>query len=96
MLREQTVGMEERAATPAEITAEEQLLDRAMTQGAFGLATALIYPPASYTTTDELVALAKVAARHGGTYISHVRGESFHLKEALAEAIAIGERARLP
>ncbi|MGE5245287.1 MAG: N-acyl-D-amino-acid deacylase family protein [Betaproteobacteria bacterium] len=96
MLREQTVGMEERAATPAEIAAEEQLLDRAMTQGAFGFATALIYPPASYTTTDELVALAKVAARHGGTYISHVRGESFHLKEALAEAIEIGKRASLP
>jgi N-acyl-D-aspartate/D-glutamate deacylase len=96
MLRDQVVGMADREATPEEISQEGQILDRAMTQGAFGFATALIYPPASYTTTDELIALAKIAAKHGGVYISHVRGESFHLKDALGEAIRIGEEAKLP
>ncbi len=96
MLREQAVGLADRAATASEIDGESQRLDRAMTQGALGLATALIYPPASYTTTDELAALARVAAKHGGVYISHVRGESFHLKEALQEAIHIGDAAHLP
>src|SRR5207248_3734037 len=64
--------------------------------GSFGCSTALIYPPASYTRTDELIDLAKVAAKYGGVYISHVRGESFRVKEAIGEAIQIGETARLP
>src|SRR6266550_537925 len=63
---------------------------------AFGFATALIYPPASYTTTGELIALARVAAKYGGVYISHVRGESFRVKEAIGEAIQIAEQAGLP
>jgi N-acyl-D-aspartate/D-glutamate deacylase len=67
-----------------------------MQQGAFGFATALIYPPASYTKTDELVALAQVAAKYGGLYISHVRGESFRVREAIGEAIQIGGAAHLP
>jgi len=96
MLREQVVGMAQRAVTPEELQREEAILDRAMQQGAFGFSTALIYPPASYTNTDELIALAKVASKYGGVYISHVRGESFHLKDAIAEAIQIGEQAHIP
>jgi N-acyl-D-amino-acid deacylase len=96
MLREQVMGMADRPATPEEVQREEQILERAMQQGAFGFATALIYPPASYTNTDELIALAKVAAKYNGVYISHVRGESFRLKEAIGEAIRIGEEAHLP
>ena len=96
MLREQVMGMADRPATPDEVQKEAAILDRAMQQGAFGLATALIYPPASYTTTAELVSLAKVASKYGGVYISHVRGESFHVKEAIGEAIAIGDEAHLP
>ncbi len=96
MLREQVMGMADRAAGTAELKREQDILERAMQQGSFGFATALIYPPASYTTTDELVALARVAAKYGGIYISHVRGESFRLKEAIAEAIQIGEQAGLP
>ncbi|HYU78856.1 MAG TPA: D-aminoacylase [Vicinamibacterales bacterium] len=96
MLREQVMGMADRAAGAAELKREQDILERAMQQGSFGFATALIYPPASYTTTDELVALARVAAKYGGIYISHVRGESFRLKEAIAEAIQIGEQAGLP
>jgi len=96
MLREQVMGMADRRATPEELKQEQDILERAMQQGAFGFATALIYPPASYTATAELVALAKVAAKYGGTYISHVRGESFRVKEAIGEAIQIGEQAGLP
>src|SRR5438067_8735021 len=95
-IREQVLGMQNRTPTPEELQREQEILDRAMQQGAFGFATALIYPPASYTNTDELVALAKVAAKYGGVYISHVRGESFRVKEAIGEAIEIGEKARIP
>jgi N-acyl-D-amino-acid deacylase len=96
MLRQEVMGMADRGPTPDELKQEQDILERAMQEGSFGLATALIYPPASYTSTDELVALAKVAAKHGGVYISHVRGESFRLMDALGEAIQIGEKAGLP
>src|SRR5437016_14070463 len=96
MLREQVLGMANRPADAAELKQEQDILERAMQQGSFGFATALIYPPASYTKTDELIALARVAAKDGGIYISHVRGESFRLKEAIGEAIQIGETGHLP
>jgi N-acyl-D-amino-acid deacylase len=96
MLREQVMGMADRPASAEELEKEQDILERAMQQGSFGFATALIYPPASYTTTDELIALAKVAAKYSGIYISHVRGESFRVKEAIGEAIRIGEQAGLP
>jgi N-acyl-D-amino-acid deacylase len=96
MLREQVMGMANRPADAAELKQEQDILERAMQQGSFGFATALIYPPASYTTTDELIALARVAAKYGGVYISHVRGESFRVKEAIGEAIQIAEQAGLP
>jgi N-acyl-D-amino-acid deacylase len=96
MLREQVMGMADRAASPSELKQEQDILERAMQQGSFGFATALIYPPASYTTTAELIELAKIAAKYGGIYISHVRGESFRVKDAIGEAIQIGEQAGLP
>jgi N-acyl-D-aspartate/D-glutamate deacylase len=96
LLRAEVVGLRDRAPTSDELAAMRALLARAMGEGTFGLATALVYPPASHTTTDELVALASVAAAHGGRYASHVRGESGRVFEALGEAITIGERARLP
>ena len=95
-IRLQVLGMAQRLPTADELGREEEILERAMQQGSFGFATALIYPPASYTNTDELVALARVASKHGGVYISHVRGESFRVKEAIGEAIEIGRRAKLP
>jgi len=82
-IREQVLGMANREPTPDELKREEDIMERAMQQGAFGFATALIYPPASYTNTNELVAIARVAAKHGGVYISHVRGESFRVKDAI-------------
>src|SRR5205823_4016241 len=95
-IREQVLGMQNRTPTPEELQREQEILDRAMQQGAFGFATALIYPPASYTHTEELVALARVASKYGGVYISHVRGESFRVKDAIGEAIDIGRQAGLP
>ena len=95
-IRQQVLGMQNRAPTPDELKREEDILDRAMQQGSFGFATALIYPPASYTNIDELTALARVASKYGGVYISHVRGESFRVKEAIGEAIEIGRSAGLP
>ena len=95
-IREQVLGMENREPTPEELRREEDIMERAMQQGAFGFATALIYPPSSYTNTNELVAIARVASKYGGVYISHVRGESFRVKEAIGEAIEIGREAKLP
>jgi N-acyl-D-aspartate/D-glutamate deacylase len=74
----------------------ESMVDRAMASGAFGLSSALIYPPGSFAKTQELVALARVASRHGGIYVTHVRGESFNLFNALDEAVHIGREARIP
>ena len=96
MVRRAVVGMQNRAPTADELQRMEAMVDRAMTDGAFGLSSALIYVPGSFAKTDELVALAKVAARHKGIYISHIRGESFNFLNALDEAIAIGRDAQLP
>jgi N-acyl-D-amino-acid deacylase len=96
MVRSEVVGLVNRPPTGEELARMEAIVDRAMRDGAFGLATALIYPPAAFASTDEIVSLAKVAARYGGIYITHVRGESFRVKEAIAEAITIGEQAKLP
>ena len=96
MVRRAVIGMENRAPTADELQRMEAMVDRAMTDGAFGLSSALIYVPGSFAKTDELVALARVAARHKGIYISHIRGESFNFLNALDEAIAIGRDAQLP
>ena len=96
MARREIVGLENRKATPDELRRMEEFVDRGMRAGAFGLSSALIYPPGSFADTEELVALARVASRHGGIYISHVRGESFRLEQAVQEAIQIGNEAKLP
>ena len=80
----------------AEVRRMRAIIDTAMRAGAMGLTTALIYPPSSYQTTDELVELARAAAAHGGIYASHIRGEGKEVVESVREAIAIGERAGMP
>ncbi len=95
-VRRAIVGMDNRPATAEELSRMEAMVDRAMQDGAFGLSSALIYVPGSFASTDELVALAKVAAKHRGIYITHIRGESFNLFNALDEAIGIGRDAGLP
>ena len=96
MVRRAIVGMDNRPPTAAELSRMEAMVDQAMRDGAFGLSSALIYVPGTFAKTDELLALAKVAAKHKGIYISHIRGESFNLFNALDEAISIGRGAGLP
>src|SRR5260370_21392429 len=72
------------------------VVETAMRGGAMGMTTALIYPPSSYATTKELTEVAKAAAKYGGIYASHIRGEGREVVDAVDEAIAIGEGAGLP
>jgi N-acyl-D-aspartate/D-glutamate deacylase len=74
----------------------ESLVEQAMKDGALGVSSALIYPPNIYAKTDELIALAKVAAKYGGLYATHMRSEGASEMQALAEAIRIGREANLP
>lgn len=94
--REEVMG--ERAGEPsaAQLGSMKERVEVAMRQGALGVTSALIYPPSSFQSTDELVELAKVAAAFGGRYASHVRGEGREVLEAVGEAIEIGERAKIP
>jgi N-acyl-D-aspartate/D-glutamate deacylase len=96
MARREVVGLDNRKATADEMRRMEEFVDAGMRSGGFGLSSALIYPPGSFADTDELIALARVAARHNGVYVSHVRGESFNVEQAIGEAIQIGEAAKLP
>lgn len=91
-------AMADPSGTPSEgeMTRMVELVETAMTQGAHGLSTGLIYDPGRFAGTAELVALARVVAAHGGFYASHVRDEGDGLVEAIAEAIAIGRTAGLP
>jgi N-acyl-D-amino-acid deacylase len=90
------LGSANRPPTADELTRMKRIMEQAMRAGALGMTTALIYPPGSYATTDELVEVARVAAQYGGIYASHIRGEGAELVQAVEEAIAIGERAGLP
>jgi N-acyl-D-amino-acid deacylase len=92
-LRSTVMGFEQRPPAAAELKRMERLLDESLAAGAFGLSTGLVYPPGCYAATDEIVALAKVAARHGAIYTTHVRGERETILDAVAEAIDIGRRA---
>lgn len=85
-----------RAARAEEVAQMERLVAQAMREGAVGLSSGLEYDVGGYAATDEVVALARVAARHRGFYISHIRDEADRSFEAIREAIAIGERARIP
>jgi len=95
-VRMDVMGNVNRAPTPEEMASMKGLVDQAMREGALGVASGLIYPPNSFATTPELIELAKVAARYGGIYTSHIRGEGAHWKRAIDEAIEIGEKAQLP
>ncbi|RPI52296.1 MAG: D-aminoacylase, partial [Acidobacteria bacterium] len=95
-VRAAVVGYDRRAPTAAELSEMESLVDAAMRDGAAGLSSGLIYAPNSYATTEELIALAKIAARHGGIYVSHIRNEGDGVIDALREAARIGREAGLP
>jgi dihydroorotase/N-acyl-D-amino-acid deacylase len=95
-VREAVLGDVDRVPTAAELDRMKELVDEAMRQGAFGLSTALIYPPGQYAKTAELIELAKVAARYGGIYATHMRSEGQGEMAALDEAFRIGREAGLP
>jgi len=90
-----TLGYEDRPPNPAELEQMQALVRQAMEEGAVGLSSALIYAPACYAKTDELVALARVAAEYGGLYISHLRNEGGQLLQALEEFLQIAREARI-
>src|SRR6266700_2473989 len=95
-VREAVMGDVNRAPTPEELEKMKALVEQAMQQGALGLSTALIYPPGHYAKTEELIELAKVAARYGGIYASHMRSEGQSEIAAVQEALRIGREAHLP
>jgi len=98
-VRREVLGMEDRAPTSEELEAMRQWVRRGMEEGGFGLSSGPFYAPGSYSDTEELVALARVAARFGGVYTSHVRDESNYsigVVAALDEVIRISEEAGLP
>lgn len=92
-IRTYVIGKENRPATAAELEQMRQLVQQAMQQGAFGLSTALQYVPDSFASTDEIVALAKVARSYGGVYFTHQRSESDRIFPSLDEVFAIARGA---
>ena len=94
-IREYVIGEDDRAPTPAELDSMRFLVQQAMEEGALGVGSSLIYPPAFFAKTDELIALAEVAGRYGGGYISHIRSEGNNLYEAVEELISIAQKAKV-
>jgi dihydroorotase/N-acyl-D-amino-acid deacylase len=95
-VREAVLGDVNRAPTADELEKMKALVEQAMQQGALGISTALIYPPGHYAKTEELIELAKVAARYGGIYASHMRSEGQNEVAAVREALRIGQEANIP
>jgi dihydroorotase/N-acyl-D-amino-acid deacylase len=95
-VREAVLGDVNRAPTAEELEKMKALVAQAMQQGALGISTALIYPPGHYAKTEELIELAKVAARYGGIYATHMRSEGLNEVAAVREALRIGQEAHLP
>jgi N-acyl-D-amino-acid deacylase len=92
-VRQRVMGNANRAPTADELRRMEELVDEGMRAGAWGLSTGLIYTPGTYAQTAELVALAKVAAKHDGLYASHIRNEGVEVLAALEEILEIARRA---
>ena len=95
-VRVEVMGYADRAPTAAELSRMEQLVGRAMREGAVGLSTGLIYSPGTFSKTDEIVALARVAAARGGIYATHMRSENDQVFAAIDEALAVARGATIP
>jgi len=95
-IRENVIGFDDRAPTAQELDQMRELVRKEMEAGALGIGTSLIYPPAFYAKTEELIELCKVAAKYQGKYISHMRSEGNRLLEALDELIRISREAGIP
>jgi N-acyl-D-amino-acid deacylase len=95
-VRDLVIGKDDRPASADELKEMEAAVARAMEQGAFGLSSSLMYVPDRFASTAELIALAKVAARYGGSYITHQRSEEDEIDASLDEVFRIAREARLP
>lgn len=95
LLRQTVVGYQKREATDIELERMKVMLAQALEEGAYGLSTGLIYPPSSYASTEELIALAKVVANYDGIYTTHLRSEGDQLVAAVEEAIIIAQQANV-
>jgi N-acyl-D-amino-acid deacylase len=95
-VRRQVMGSDDRAPTPDELQKMEGIVEQGMRDGAVGLSTGLIYVPGTYAKTDEITSLARVVARYGGIYATHMRNEGEKVADAIRESIQIGEQAGLP
>ena len=95
-VREYVIGFEDKAPTPQQLDKMRDVVRKEMETGALGIGTSLIYPPAFYAKTDELIELCKVAAKYQGKYISHMRSEGNQLLEALDELIRISREGGIP
>lgn len=94
--REMVIGDINRAPTAEEMKQMEAIVDQAMRDGAIGISTSLIYVPAMFSSTEEIINLARVAAKYDGMYFSHIRDEGDHIDKALDEAFRIGREANIP
>jgi N-acyl-D-amino-acid deacylase len=95
-IREHVIGLEDKQPTPEQLEQMRQLVRQEMEAGALGIGTSLIYPPAFYAKTEELIELCKVAAKYKGKYISHMRSEGNKLLEAIDELLRISKEAGIP
>jgi N-acyl-D-amino-acid deacylase len=95
-VRREAMGSDDRAPTPDETKKMEALVEQGMKDGAVGLSTGLIYVPGTYAKTDEITNLARIVARYGGIYATHMRNEGEKVGDAIRESIQIGEQAGLP
>src|SRR5919109_33937 len=95
-IREYVIGFDDRPPTPQELDQMRDLVRQEMEAGALGIGTSLIYPPAFYAKTEELIELCKIAAKYQGKYISHMRREGNQLFEALDELLRIAREANIP
>ncbi|CAN5681836.1 D-aminoacylase [soil metagenome] len=95
-IREHVIGLEDKKPTPAQLEEMRKLVRQEMEAGALGIGSSLIYAPAFYASTEELIELCKVAAQYRGKYISHMRSEGNRLLEAVDELIRISREARIP
>jgi N-acyl-D-amino-acid deacylase len=95
-IREYVIGLEDKAPTPEQLEQMRQLVRQEMEAGALGIGTSLIYPPAFYAKTEELIELCREAAKYKGKYISHMRSEGNQLLEAIDELLRISKEANIP
>jgi N-acyl-D-amino-acid deacylase len=95
-IREFAIGLEDKPPTPEQLEQMRELVRQEMEAGALGIGTSLIYPPAFYAKTEELIELCKVAAKYKGKYISHMRSEGNQLLEAIDELLRISKEAGIP